>query len=39
VLRGGYFLDNAAEIRTSARSFATPAAAAPSVGIRCCKGP
>ena len=37
VLRGGSYTDNAPEIRTSARSFASPATKAATVGIRCCK--
>ena len=39
VMRGGYFQDNAPELRTSARSFATPATSTFSLGIRCCRTP
>jgi len=39
VVRGGYFQDGAPELRTSARAFATPATAAFSLGIRCCRTP
>ncbi len=39
VVRGGYFADNAPEIRTSARALATPQTATFSIGIRCCRTP
>ena len=39
VTRGGQWLDSAPELRTSGRSFATPATGAVSVGIRCCRSP
>ena len=39
VVRGGYFLDNAPEIRTSARAFAPPASSAQGIGARCCRSP
>lgn len=39
VVRGGYFSDNAPEIRTSARALATPQTATFSIGIRCCRTP
>ncbi|MSP92428.1 MAG: formylglycine-generating enzyme family protein [Myxococcales bacterium] len=39
VLRGGWFGDGAAEVRTSARAFAAPATLAASVGFRCCRDP
>ncbi len=39
VVRGGYFQDNAPEIRTSARAFAPPASSTSGIGIRCCRTP
>lgn len=39
VVRGGYFQDNAPEIRTSARAFAPPTSSTSGIGIRCCRTP